>query len=191
MNGQHEIDRFLSLFTKVLKYNLAKSGKIVTLHDEIQSLKDYVELQQIRYDYEFDVRYEVPEELMEVPMPRFILQPVVENALYHGLPETGGKIVVSARSDGDAVRIEVKDNGKGMSEEQVREILHGTRADSHPTGMGIGLKYVFRSLNSFTTGQSRLEISNAEEGGTLVSVWLPAVNGLPGESAQGKGRNAV
>lgn len=173
MNGQHEIDRFLSLFTKVLKYNLAKSGKIVALHDEIQSLKDYVELQQIRYDYEFDVRYEIPQAIMDVSMPRFILQPIVENALYHGLPETGGVIVVSAQKRQDSIQIEVRDNGKGMTDEQIEEMLHGEKEMRNSSGMGIGLNYVIRSLNSFTEGRSKLEMVSTEQGGTTVSITIP------------------
>lgn len=177
MNGQLEIDRFLSLFTKVLKYNLAKTGIVVTLRDEIQALRDYVELQQIRYDYEFDVRYEVPDELMDVRIPRFILQPIVENALYHGLPETGGVIRVEAVRSGDFIRIEVRDNGKGMTEEQIAEMLRGGGEASGGSGMGIGLNYVTRSLSSYSSGRSRLEIFGAENGGTTVSIMIPNERG--------------
>lgn len=173
MNGQHEIDRFLSLFTKVLKYNLAKSGKIVALRDEIQSLKDYVELQQIRYDYEFDVRYEIPQGIMNTPMPRFILQPLVENALYHGLPEEGGVIVVSAVESPEGIRIEVRDNGRGMTPAQIEEMLHGEKDAHNSSGMGIGLNYVIRSLNSFSGGRSKLEITSTEHEGTTVSITMP------------------
>lgn len=191
MNGQQEIDRFLSLFTKVLKYNLAKSGKIVTLQNEIQSLHDYVELQQIRYDYKFDVRYDIPQQIMEVALPRFILQPIVENALYHGLPETGGVIVVSAEDRLDHVVIEVRDNGKGMTAAQIEDMVSGDKDSHQSSGMGIGLNYVVRSLSSFTEGRSKLAITSADPGGTTVSIILPKLDadrGRDGAGHEGLGR---
>ncbi|NOU73190.1 hypothetical protein GC098_17480 [Paenibacillus sp. LMG 31458] len=72
---------------------------LVKLGDELEALKDYVALQRIRYDYQFDVCYDVDEALLDQTIPRFILQPIVENALYHGLGDeakTKGRNQVSA-----------------------------------------------------------------------------------------------
>jgi len=73
-----------------LTYNLGKEGSVIKLRDELEALKNYVALQRIRYDYQFNVRYDVDETLLDQTIPRFILQPIVENALYHGLGDEEG-----------------------------------------------------------------------------------------------------
>ncbi|SFE83616.1 two-component system, sensor histidine kinase YesM [Paenibacillus catalpae] len=173
LKGQHEIDRFLSLFTKVLKYNLAKDGTIVTLKDEIDSLNDYVELQKIRYDFEFDVRYSIPEQFLETPLPRFILQPIVENALYHGMMDEKGIIEVTAQEQGAMLVLMVKDNGNGISPEKIKELLESDTRKNNISGLGIGLNYVVRTLSSFTGGASQLNIDSQIGEGTTVSIRMP------------------
>jgi two-component system sensor histidine kinase YesM len=173
LKGQHEIDRFLSLFTKVLKYNLAKDGATVMLKDELDSLNDYIELQKIRYDFEFDVRYLIPEPYLALPLPRFILQPIVENALYHGMMDEKGVIEVSAQEQNHTLVIMVKDNGNGMTEEKIRELLESDTKMNNLSGLGIGLNYVRRTLSSFTGGSSELVIDSNIGEGTTVSIHLP------------------
>ncbi|CAM4384175.1 two-component system sensor histidine kinase YesM [Paenibacillus endophyticus] len=173
LKGQHEIDRFLSLFTKVLKYNLAKDGTIVTLKDEIDSLNDYVELQKIRYDFEFDVRYDIPEPFLATPLPRFILQPIVENALYHGMMDEKGVIEVSVQETSQALLLKVTDNGNGISPEKIKELLESDTRKNNLSGLGIGLNYVKRTLSSFTGGSSELAIDSEIGKGTVVSIHLP------------------
>lgn len=173
LKGQHEIDRFLSLFTKVLKYNLAKDGTIVTLKDEIDSLNDYVELQKIRYDFEFDVRYDIPEPFLATPLPRFILQPIVENALYHGMMDEKGIIEVSVQEQSQALLLKVTDNGNGISPEKIKELLESDTRKNNLSGLGIGLNYVKRTLSSFTGGSSELAIDSVIGKGTVVSIHLP------------------
>lgn len=173
LKGQHEIDRFLSLFTKVLKYNLAKDGTTVTLKDEIDSLNDYIELQKIRYDFDFDVRYNIPEPYLAIALPRFILQPIVENALYHGMMDEKGVIEVTAQEQNHTLVIMVKDNGNGMTEEKIRELLESDTKMNNLSGLGIGLNYVRRTLSSFTGGSSELVIESNIGEGTTVSIHLP------------------
>lgn len=173
LKGQHEIDRFLSLFTKVLKYNLAKDGTIVTLKDEMDSLNDYIELQKIRYDFEFDVRYFIPEPFLETPLPRFILQPIVENALYHGMMDEKGIIEVTTQEQGGMLVLMVKDNGNGISPEKIKELLESDTRKNNISGLGIGLNYVVRTLSSFTGGASELKIDSQIGEGTTVSIHLP------------------
>ncbi|WP_171645958.1 sensor histidine kinase, partial [Paenibacillus phytorum] len=123
MNGQDDIDRLVSIFTRVLHYNLGKEGSVVKLRDELEALKDYVALQRIRYDYQFDVRFEMDETLLDQTIPRFILQPLVENALYHGLGDVEGVIEVRIAANDSHMNIEVKDNGAGMTEEEVSRLF--------------------------------------------------------------------
>ncbi|WP_314585151.1 histidine kinase [Paenibacillus terrigena] len=172
MNGQDEIDRLVSIFTRVLHYNLGKEGAIVTLNEELGALKDYVALQRIRYDYQFDVRFEIDEALLVQTIPRFILQPIVENALYHGLGDEAGVIEVTVVTQDGYMNIQVKDNGAGMTEEEVsRLLLH--RSDTRKAGLGIGLNYVVRMIDVHYGESGRFHIESQIGQGTAMILQLP------------------
>ncbi|WP_379348558.1 sensor histidine kinase [Paenibacillus sp. GCM10027629] len=172
MNGQDEIDRLVSIFTRVLHYNLGKEGAIVTLNEELGALKDYVALQRIRYDYQFDVRYEIDEALLVQTIPRFILQPIVENALYHGLGDEAGVIEVTVVTQDGYLNIQVKDNGAGMTEEEVsRLLLH--RSETRKAGLGIGLNYVLRMIHVHYGETGHFHIESQIGQGTAMTLQLP------------------
>src|SRR5690606_4294865 len=84
VNGHHETDLLVSTLNKLLHYNLGK-GRTACIRDEIEALKHYVLLQSVRYNFRFEVHLNAPPELLELAVPRFILQPLVENSLSHGL----------------------------------------------------------------------------------------------------------
>jgi len=173
MNGQHEIDRFLTLFTRLLKYNLAKGGILVTLKEEIHALKDYIELQRIRYDYEFRIDIDIDTRVEHVLLPRFLLQPIIENALYHGLDDKEGRISVSALPKGNQLAIEIRDNGAGMTAEKIESMLSGQSDGSGKAGMGIGLDYVAKTMRSHYGDNARLRIDSEIGRGTCVSLTIP------------------
>lgn len=177
MNGQDEIDRLVSIFTRVLHYNLGKEGAVVTLNEELNALKDYVALQRIRYDYQFDVRYEIDETLLVQTIPRFILQPIVENALYHGLGDESGIIEVTVAEQDSFLNIQVKDNGAGMTEDEVSRLLsHGS--DTRKAGLGIGLNYVLRMIHVHYGDNSRFQIESQIGQGTTMTLLLPMTSKL-------------
>lgn len=171
MNGQKEIDRLVQSLNKLLYYNLGKLGQASTIEEEISALKQYLILQQIRYDFQFDVRIEVDEKVLKMPVPRFILQPLVENSLYHGLRDEG-YIEVRIRLDKD-VHISIHDNGSGMSEETIRELLNNRTVEQKKVGMGIGINYVKRMLEARYEDKAKLEIKSELGTGTSVLLTLP------------------
>ncbi|NOU72911.1 sensor histidine kinase [Paenibacillus sp. LMG 31458] len=171
MNGQNEIDRLVQSLNKLLYYNLGKLGQISTIEEEIDALKQYLVLQQIRYDFQFDVRIDVDENVLKVPVPRFILQPLVENSLYHGLSDDG-YIQVNVQLDKD-IQISIHDNGSGMSEETIRELLNNRTLEQKKVGMGIGMNYVKRMLEARYEDKAKLEIMSEIGKGTSVLLTLP------------------
>ena len=127
-----EIDRLVSSLNKLLHYNLGKLGQASTIYEEIEALKQYLILQQIRYDFKFDVQMNVDEGVWNIPIPRFILQPLVENSLYHGLSDDGYiKVDVSLTN---AIQISIHDNGSGMSEETIHNLLHNPEVENKKVG---------------------------------------------------------
>lgn len=123
LNGQKEIDKLVTLLVKVLHYNLGKQSIIVTIGEEIEAIRNYMELQRIRYDYEFEFNVEADEDVLSVAVPRFLLQPLVENSIYHGLSDNG-KVDVEIMKHGEGeVQLCVKDNGAGMDADTLDQLL--------------------------------------------------------------------
>lgn len=136
LNGQKEIDKLVTLLVKVLHYNLGKQSIIVTIGEEIEAIRNYMELQRIRYDYEFEFNVEADEDVLSVAVPRFLLQPLVENSIYHGLSDNG-KVDVEIMKHGEGeVQLCVKDNGAGMDADTLDQLLSDDGAKKR--GLGIG-----------------------------------------------------
>ncbi|MDD9268992.1 sensor histidine kinase [Paenibacillus sp. GCM10023248] len=176
MNGQTEIDKLVSSLNKLLHYNLGKLGAASTIQEEIEALKQYLTLQQIRYDFQFDVQMNVDEQVWSMPIPRFILQPLVENSLYHGLSDDGYiRVDVSLTH---AIQISIRDNGAGMTEETIRKLLDQPDTENKKVGMGIGLNYVKRMLESQYGDKASLSIQSVLGHGTTIHVSIPIVEVL-------------
>lgn len=171
MNGQGEIDKLVQSLNKLLYYNLGKLGQVSTMEEEIDALRQYLILQQIRYDFEFDVRITADEQVLQIPVPRFILQPLVENSLYHGLSDEGFiQIEVTCTS---TLNIMIQDNGAGMTEETIHNLLNNREAEQQKVGMGIGLNYVHRMLKAQYGDQAQLVIESELGTGTSILLVLP------------------
>ncbi|MFD2671152.1 sensor histidine kinase [Marinicrinis sediminis] len=175
MNGQKEIDKLVLSLNKLLYYNLGKLGETSTIGDEITALKEYMQLQQIRYDFAFDVDVDVDENAMSLPSPRFILQPLVENALYHGVSDDG-YIHVDIKVK-EQLEITIQDDGVGMSEETIQRLLEDDEVESQKVGLGIGMRYVKRMLKSNYGDQATLRIKSEKGKGTIVFLSFPITGG--------------
>ncbi|MCD9021075.1 histidine kinase [Cohnella sp. NL03-T5] len=178
LNGQDEIDRLATSLNKLLHYNLDKQGQETTIQQEIGALKEYLTLQQIRYDFQFGVEIEADVTVRDLEIPRFILQPLVENALYHGLGDDG-MIKVQVGLEGQShVVLTVTDNGNGLTEETIHMLLHNERGEYKKMGFGIGINYVKRILFSRYGSEATLQMESKVGGGTSVILRLPISKGV-------------
>ncbi|WP_217592796.1 sensor histidine kinase [Cohnella sp. GbtcB17] len=172
--GQEEIDRIVTLLVQVLQYNMGKNSLIVTVGQELEALRHYIELQSYRYEDELTFGIDAEPGTESIAMPRFLLQPLVGNAIYHGQSEEGGEIRVVVERDPDVpgmLTLRVTDNGPGMSEETLAGLLEDEGASR--VGMGIGLKYVKRLLESYYGSGDLLRIRSVPGEGTMLSVHIP------------------
>ena len=119
-----EMVKSLSAFFRV---SLSRGRDIITIREELLHAKSYLEIQQFRYQDILDYEINVPEEYSEYTIPKITIQPLIENALYHGIKNKrgGGKIVIGAKGEGEDFVISVSDDGIGMSRERLEEVLKG------------------------------------------------------------------
>ncbi|MBO7748487.1 histidine kinase [Paenibacillus sp. MWE-103] len=172
LHKQEDIEKFVASLIFLLSYNLGKSEEAATFRSEIQVMRTYLELQQMRHDFEVELDIEEGAYL-DSPVARFILQPIVENAVCHGLDDHG-RLDIRVTSDDAAqlVRITIRDDGKGLSQETLA-LLQRDTPDQQQTGWGIGLRYVRSMLESFYGRNARMEIDSTPNHGTTVTLTLP------------------
>ncbi|MBB6672518.1 sensor histidine kinase [Cohnella nanjingensis] len=174
LKGNDEIDEIASSLNKLLYYNLGKKSHRSTVAEEIEALKDYLTLQKIRYDFEFLVDISVSDDILSCEIPRFVLQPLVENSLYHGHLAKDGRIEVRIEPAGDSrFTIAVKDNGKGISQQELKKLMGEHKEEDKRIGLGIGTYYVKKAIESHFGDEAEFRIESDPNRGTTVSLRLP------------------
>ncbi|AEI40697.1 sensor histidine kinase [Paenibacillus mucilaginosus] len=171
-NKQPDIDRIVTLLIKVLHYNMGKQSMIVTVEKELEALRHYIDLQSMRYDYEFQVVTNVDPQLLLVPLPRFVLQPLVENAIYYGSGSGDTAIEIEILSpNGRDMLVRVTDHGEGMDPHRLEEIMEGSA--NRKQGLGIGLPYVKGLLDEVYGDESEFRITSTPGEGTSIMMKIP------------------
>lgn len=174
LKGEQEIGGLIEDFIELLQASINKKGNFVTVAEEIHFLENYVSLQRIRYEERFEVEYRVPDEAAGCYLPRLLLQPLVENAILHGvdMKRGGSCIVVGAEVEGRTLHLSVRDNGRGMSEKQIEVLL--TVPKNKTSGLsGIGVANVKERLELYYGREGRLLYTSGEQG-TTAHIYLPA-----------------
>lgn len=159
-------------FAEFFRETLAQHGEFVTLADELAYVQHYLEFERARLGARLEVRFQVAPEAHSALLPVLVVQPLVENAVNHGIeprPE-GGLVEISAAREGRGYRIVVRDNGVGIAPERLARVLER----GYGTGLGMGLNNVDQRLKSIFGQQSALSISSGPGQGTTVAFWVPA-----------------
>jgi two-component system sensor histidine kinase YesM len=174
MEGQTKVVSLVSIFSRLLHYNLGKEGDTVPLAKELEALKDYISLQSIRYNHSFLVEFSIDDRLLDVKVPRFILQPLAENALYHGIgvDYQNGVIEVFIQQIQSEMVIQVRDNGAGMTPEELRRLMDAKSNEQRKTGLGIGLNYVYRVLKAHYGENCSFAIDSQVGEGTTITIRI-------------------
>lgn len=162
---------------RMMRYSLAEGGPQASLSEEFDCVREYLSFQGIRFGTRLSWEIRLQPEAGEFRLPRFTLQPLVENAVRHGIePKVeGGKVVIQARSAGGRLRIYVADSGTGMDEELLGRLREGGGAGTAGggAGIGIGLGNIRSRLGYRFGGDARLSISSRKGRGTMVRISLP------------------
>ena len=170
-NGSKAYETIVAL-SRFYRASVNKGQEIITLEHEIEMIKDYLVLQKMRYDDMIEDRYEVAPDVSNVFILRGILQPLVENSIYHGIKPSGepGFIKISARHENGRLLLTVADNGLGISPKVLKEM------DNHKIKSslaGFGLRGTIKRLRLFYGQDDIYEIKSAAGEGTSVILMLP------------------
>jgi len=184
IDEEYEISDAITSLGKLLRYSMKGVARNVLLRDELEYIKNYMVLINLRFDYDIYLSTNIPEELLDQEIPKMSLQPIVENAIMHGIEQMAEdtNIYIKGIIEDDTCMIQVTDAGVGMSEEEVealRQKIKGDMEVSGGKGHGIGLKNVQdRITMAFGTGYG-LEIDSMLGCYTKVTMRLPRKNKKP------------
>ena len=158
----------LSVFFRT---SLSKGNDVITLSEAKRHTVSYLEIQQSRYRDILEFEIHIPEEFNEVMVPKLTLQPLAENALYHGIKNKrgGGKILIEGEKSGDDLILRVTDNGQGMKKERLLEIQHAIRTGERA---GFGLSAVAERLRLYYGAGYGMEIHSEEGKGTVIEIRI-------------------
>ena len=178
MGDADKTGAFLEKMADFFRYNVRKMEEDAMLWEEVEAVDNYIYILNVRFAGDIHFSKEVDESLENVRMPSMILQPVVENAVNHGIRdiEWEGKIHLTVTGDADYIRISVKDNGKGMTQEQIEGVLSGNREHRNEEGdsTGIGMNNVISRLELYYEESGLMEINSEGEGkGTEAVIYIP------------------
>ena len=178
MQEEYDISDAITSLGKLLRYSMRWTSKTVLVSEELEYIKDYMALINLRFDYEIFLSLNVPEEIMRQSIPKMSLQPIIENAIIHGIEELADDttIYVKGIPEGDSCTIEITDNGRGMNDEELdilRKKITGEIENRGGSGNGIGLKNVQDRIHMEFGEQYGIEVAALEGCYTKVCVRIP------------------
>lgn len=164
---QYDISDAVTTLGKLLRYSMRWTAGTVTVAEEIEYIKNYLKLMNIRFDYEIYLSLNIPDRIYAQQIPKMSLQPIVENAIYHGIEQMAEdtNIYIKGLIEGNDCIIEITDAGRGMSEEEVARLykkISGEIETTGGSGNGIGLK----------NAQDRIKMNFGEEYGIEIASKL-------------------
>lgn len=163
---------------RFFRISLSRGRSIIPVKDELEHVRNYLMIQQNRFKNKFTYRVEADDAVLPMASVKLILQPIVENAIYHGMEfmDGDGEILVKAELKDGCTVMTVRDNGLGMTEETVEKLLSGDQPHAPSRrGSGIGVRNVHERIRIYFGEDYGLSIVSEPDEGTKVTIRMPAV----------------
>lgn len=181
MEGAEKACLFIENMADFFRYNVRKIDKDTTLREELKLVDNYVYILNVRFSGDIHYRKKIDERLLDTLMPSMIIQPLIENAVNHGIREldTEGCIELTVYNNNENVCITVADNGVGIEPEIAEKILRGESAHSNSgrDSAGIGMDNVINRLRRYYNMEHVMDIRRRESSGTEVILYLQKAGG--------------
>ena len=172
------ITQLASLF----RISLSRGKTVISVEDELKHARNYMNIQKVRYKNIFEVRFDIDPEILQCCTVKLVVQPLLENAIYYGVEcmDGDGEIDVNGYRREDDIYIEVRDNGLGIPEDEVEQLLKENNR-VHKRGSGVGLLNVHNRIRLRFGEEYGLEIESEPDEGTTVRIHLPYIVYTPEE----------
>ncbi|HIZ79178.1 MAG TPA: sensor histidine kinase [Candidatus Lachnoclostridium stercorigallinarum] len=169
--------RVVTALARFFRISLSRGKSIITVKDELEHVRNYLMIQQMRFKNKFTYEIDADEDTLELASLKLMLQPMVENAIYHGMEFMDGDGVVQIRAwrEAEDLYLRVRDNGLGMTEEQVENLFRDSGHVPSKGGSGIGVRNVNERIQLYFGEGYGLRIESEPDEGTDVIIHLPAV----------------
>ncbi|WMJ87080.1 sensor histidine kinase [Anaerocolumna sp. MB42-C2] len=169
MNADYETSDLIVSLSEMLHYSFKNTYEKIPLSDEIQWTINYINIMSKRFEGVFETKLEIPDDLLLYKVPKFFLQPIVENAILHGFEEmtNGGILCLSAKKQGEKIIFTVSDNGKGMVDLNFKDITVKNQQGR------IGLPNVYRRLSLIYGADYSIDIKSEPGLGTAFKLIIP------------------
>ncbi|MDM5196540.1 sensor histidine kinase [Fictibacillus enclensis] len=164
----------ISALTRLLEANMGKKGNLITVAEELDILEKYLVILKIRYDREFHLDIEIDDKLLDFQIPRMLLQPIVENAIFHGIVPTDTTGVIQLKAEEEksgSIRFIITDNGKGFDPSKLKQIKD-IETSIQNGFVGIGLVHVYESIQLYYSPKSTMIVESQEGTGTQITLIL-------------------
>lgn len=170
-----EVILMTASLAKLFRLSISKGQEFISIFNEIEHIKNYLTIQKMRYKSKLDFEINVDKSILSYKVIKIILQPLVENAIYHGVRNnTGiGNIQITGIRKGNRILLQVIDNGIGMSQEEIHNIYQKDRTSAK--GSGIGVQNVDQRIKLHFGDQYGLHFESELGKGTTVNIWLPVI----------------
>ena len=171
-----EAVRVVTALARFFRISLSKGKNIVTVLDEIEHVRNYLMIQEMRYKNKFTYTIHVSEEAKSMGTIKLVLQPLVENAIYHACEfmDGDGEIKIRVWVENEQLKFMISDNGCGMTEEKVENLVTGGRVDSKK-GSGLGFRNVHDRVQIVFGEGYGLTVRSEPDEGTDIFITMPAV----------------
>ena len=172
---------------KLFRISLSRGKNIITVGEELQHARSYLDIQKYRYKNKFISYFEIEEDIEKYKTIKLILQPLIENAIYYGMEymDGDGEIYIRAYTRENDLYFEVEDNGLGMREEQVAGLLT-EEPKVRSKGSGIGLRNVHQRIQLYFGETYGLQIESEPDEGTIIRIHLPKTEDVVSEAGGDK-----
>lgn len=169
-----DIQNIIENLGELFDYVLYEHGNDVLIKDELRYLKSYLEIYKNRYNRRFDYSIEIDQRIENYIIPKLLLQPIVENALIHGLKDKpeGGHLKVSGDIEGCLICFCISDNGRGMTDKELEDTYNKIHAQN-PWGKSVGLRNVYERIQLKYGDMGKFQIETKEREGTSIILKIP------------------
>lgn len=167
-NNEKEISKMIISLSSMLRYTAHNNEEISDFKKDLEWLKKYIYIMQNRFENKFNVFYEIDEDVEFYKVPKLFLQPFVENSIIHGFSmiDSGGSLKITGRLEGEMVYFSVEDNGRGMDNKRIKEVME-TNTDN------IGIRNVNNRIKLIYGDKYGVTIQSEINRGTRITINLP------------------